>query len=91
MRSTRYITHHYDEEVLGEGIRVLIAVPTLHGGEVTGMVYCGHRSRTTTPLPRRRETSSDESDSSRSISLGSAIDGNRSRSTPSAERLYPDS
>src|SRR5699024_9094261 len=39
-----YITHHYDEEVLGEGIRVLVAVPTLHGGEVTGMVYCGHRS-----------------------------------------------
>lgn len=38
------ITHHYDEEVLGEGIRVLIAVPTLHGGEVTGMVYCGHRA-----------------------------------------------
>src|SRR5699024_634323 len=37
-----YITHHYDEEVLGEGIRVLVAVPTLHGGEVTGMVYCGH-------------------------------------------------
>ncbi|WP_209325835.1 helix-turn-helix transcriptional regulator [Brevibacterium renqingii] len=39
-----FITHHYDEEVLGEGIRVLVAVPTLHGGEVTGMVYCGHRS-----------------------------------------------
>ncbi|WP_210604911.1 helix-turn-helix transcriptional regulator [Brevibacterium oceani] len=39
-----YITHHYDEEVLGEGIRVLVAVPTLRGGEVTGMVYCGHRS-----------------------------------------------
>ena len=39
-----YITHHYDEEVLGEGIRVLVAVPTLLGGEVTGMVYCGHRS-----------------------------------------------
>ncbi|WP_167194495.1 helix-turn-helix transcriptional regulator [Brevibacterium pigmentatum] len=38
------ITHHYDEEVLGEGIRVLVAVPTLHGGEVTGMVYCGHRT-----------------------------------------------
>ena len=38
------ITHHYDEEVLGEGIRVLVAVPTLHGGEVTGMVYCGHRA-----------------------------------------------
>lgn len=39
-----FITHHYDEEVLGEGIRVLVAVPTLHGGEVTGMVYCGHRA-----------------------------------------------
>ncbi len=38
-----YITHHYDEEILGEGIEVLIAVPTLYGGEVTGMVYCGHR------------------------------------------------
>ncbi|RAE53047.1 DNA-binding response regulator, partial [Burkholderia multivorans] len=38
-----FITHHYDEEVLGEGIQVLIAVPTLLGGEVTGMVYCGHR------------------------------------------------
>ncbi|MCD1287075.1 MAG: LuxR C-terminal-related transcriptional regulator [Brevibacterium sp.] len=39
-----FITHHYDEEVLGEGIKVLIAVPTLRGGDVTGMVYCGHRS-----------------------------------------------
>ena len=38
-----FITHHYDEEVLGEGIQVLIAVPTLRGGEVTGMIYCGHR------------------------------------------------
>ncbi|MCI4010103.1 LuxR C-terminal-related transcriptional regulator [Brevibacterium sp. ZH18] len=38
-----FITHHYDEAVLGEGIQVLIAVPTLRGGEVTGMVYCGHR------------------------------------------------
>ena len=38
-----FITHHYDEEVLGEGIQVLIAVPTLLGGEVTGMIYCGHR------------------------------------------------
>ncbi|MBE4695510.1 DNA-binding response regulator [Brevibacterium casei] len=38
-----FITHHYDEEALGEGIQVLIAVPTLLGGEVTGMVYCGHR------------------------------------------------
>ncbi len=38
-----YITHHYDEEILGEGIKVLVAVPTLYGGEVTGMVYCGHR------------------------------------------------
>ncbi|MCM1013570.1 MULTISPECIES: LuxR C-terminal-related transcriptional regulator [unclassified Brevibacterium] len=38
-----FITHHYDEVILGEGIQVLIAVPTLLGGEVTGMVYCGHR------------------------------------------------
>ncbi|WP_245940793.1 MULTISPECIES: LuxR C-terminal-related transcriptional regulator [Brevibacterium] len=39
-----FITHHYDEEILGEGIEVLLAVPTLYGGEVTGMVYCGHRN-----------------------------------------------
>ncbi|WP_166970476.1 helix-turn-helix transcriptional regulator [Brevibacterium atlanticum] len=47
-----YITHHYDEEVLGEGIRVLVAVPTLRGGEVTGMVYCGHRSHYDAAAPQ---------------------------------------
>lgn len=46
-----YITHHYDEEVLGAGIQVLIAVPTLLGGEVTGMIYCGHRKDFTDAAP----------------------------------------
>lgn len=47
-----YITHHYDEEVLGEGIQVLIAAPTLVGGEVTGVVYCGHRQGFDHAAPR---------------------------------------
>ena len=47
-----YITHHYDEEILGEGIQVLIAVPTLRGGEVTGMMYCGHRNNYNSAAPQ---------------------------------------
>lgn len=47
-----FITHHYDEQILGEGIQVLIAVPTLRGGEVTGMIYCGHRKNYPAAAPR---------------------------------------
>ncbi|WP_231445852.1 helix-turn-helix transcriptional regulator [Brevibacterium zhoupengii] len=47
-----FITHHYDEEVLGEGIQVLIAVPTLRGGDVTGMIYCGHRKNYDAAAPQ---------------------------------------
>ncbi|MDN6124852.1 MAG: GAF domain-containing protein, partial [Brevibacterium sp.] len=47
-----FITHHYDEEVLGEGIQVLIAVPTLRGGDVTGMIYCGHRKNYNAAAPK---------------------------------------
>ncbi|GAA1845399.1 helix-turn-helix transcriptional regulator [Brevibacterium marinum] len=47
-----YITHHYDEEILGEGIQVLVAVPTLRGGEVTGMIYCGHRDNFNAAAPQ---------------------------------------
>lgn len=47
-----FITHHYDEEILGEGIQVLIAVPTLRGGDVTGMIYCGHRKNYNAAAPQ---------------------------------------
>lgn len=47
-----FITHHYDEQILGEGIQVLIAVPTLRGGDVTGMIYCGHRENYNAAAPQ---------------------------------------
>ncbi|MGO3067225.1 MAG: LuxR C-terminal-related transcriptional regulator [Brevibacterium linens] len=47
-----FITHHYDEQILGEGIQVLIAVPTLRGGDVTGMIYCGHRKNYNAAAPK---------------------------------------
>lgn len=83
-----YITHHYDEEVLGEGIRVLVAVPTLHGGEVTGMVYCGHRSDYDAAAPQ----TADLVRRVRQLSVDLARLGYRHepQPTPRAEQLYPD-
>lgn len=82
------ITHHYDEEVLGEGIRVLVAVPTLHGGEVTGMVYCGHRTDYDAAAPQ----TGDLVRRVRQLSVDLARLGYRRepQPVPVAERLYPD-
>ena len=82
------ITHHYDEEVLGEGIRVLVAVPTLHGGEVTGMVYCGHRTDYDAAAPQP----GDLVRRVRQLSVDRARLGYRREPppVPVAERLYPD-
>lgn len=83
-----YITHHYDEEVLGEGIRVLVAVPTLHGGEVTGMVYCGHRSDYDAAAPQ----TGDLVRRVRQLSVDLARLGYRQepQRNASSEQLYPD-
>lgn len=83
-----YITHHYDEEVLGEGIRVLVAVPTLHGGEVTGMVYCGHRSDYDAAAPQ----TGDLVRRVRQLSVDLARLGYRQEPQRNAasEQLYPD-
>src|SRR5699024_4122305 len=83
-----YITHHYDEEVLGEGIRVLVAVPTLHGGEVTGMVYCGHRSDYDAAAPQ----TGDLVRRVRQLSVDLARLGYRQepQRTAASEQLYPD-
>lgn len=37
------ITHHYDDEVLGEGLRGITAVPVVVGGNVRGALYAGAR------------------------------------------------
>lgn len=37
------ITHHYDEPVGREGLRALVAVPVLQGGQVRGVLYAGSR------------------------------------------------
>lgn len=38
------ITHHYDDAVLGEGIRSLLAAPVLVRGRLRGVLYAGVRS-----------------------------------------------
>jgi DNA-binding CsgD family transcriptional regulator/GAF domain-containing protein len=38
------ITHRYDREVGGEGIRSLLAVPVVADGRVRALVYAGHRT-----------------------------------------------
>ena len=42
-RTSRVITHDYDREVLGEGVRTLLAVPLLVAGEVRGVLYGASR------------------------------------------------
>src|SRR5699024_6382284 len=74
--------------VLGEGIRVLVAVPTLHGGEVTGMVYCGHRSDYDAAAPQ----TGDLVRRVRQLSVDLARLGYRQEPQRNAasEQLYPD-
>jgi DNA-binding CsgD family transcriptional regulator len=83
-----YITHHYDEQVLGEGIRVLVAVPTLRGGEVTGMVYCGHRTDYDAAAPQ----TGDLVRRVRQLSVDLARLGHRKESPgrSNGDQLYPD-
>lgn len=40
-RSSRSITHDYDQAVLGEGIATLFAVPVMVSGRARGVLYCG--------------------------------------------------
>lgn len=40
-RSSRTITHDYDQAVLGEGISTLFAVPVMVGPRARGVLYCG--------------------------------------------------
>ncbi|MDX6234940.1 MAG: LuxR family transcriptional regulator, regulator of acetate metabolism [Nocardioidaceae bacterium] len=44
-RTARNITHDYDREVLGEGIRSLLAVPVNVLGDVRAVIYVGSRER----------------------------------------------
>ncbi|KHK95240.1 hypothetical protein LK09_19715 [Microbacterium mangrovi] len=39
----REITHEFDPQILGEGIRQLTAAPVVVGGEVRGLLYLGQR------------------------------------------------
>lgn len=41
-----HITHHYDEAVLGEGIRSLLAVPVMVGRTTRGVIYGGVHAET---------------------------------------------
>lgn len=82
------ITHHYDPQVLGEGIRVLVAVPTLHGGEVTGMVYCGHRADYDAAAPQTGDLV--RRVRQLSVDLGRLGYRRDSQPPPSPEQLYPD-
>lgn len=42
-RSSRVITHDYDRQVLGEGVRTLLAVPVIVDGVVRGVLYGARR------------------------------------------------
>lgn len=42
-RSSRAITHDYDRQVLGEGVRSLLAVPIIVEGNVRGVLYGAQR------------------------------------------------
>ncbi|HWK78187.1 LuxR C-terminal-related transcriptional regulator [Microbacterium sp.] len=39
--ASRHITHDYDEFILGEGLRTLLAVPIIVGGRSRGVLYAG--------------------------------------------------
>src|SRR5690606_1604984 len=41
--SSRQITHDYDQQILGEGIASLLAVPVLVGGRTRAVLYGGAR------------------------------------------------
>lgn len=45
-RSSRHITHDYDSQVLGEGIRALFAYPVIVGGATRAVLYGGARTST---------------------------------------------
>lgn len=42
-RSDATITHHYDGPVLGEGLRAVVAVPVIVGGESRAVLYVANR------------------------------------------------
>ncbi|WP_067535540.1 helix-turn-helix transcriptional regulator [Nocardia crassostreae] len=42
-RSASTITHHYDAPVLGEGLRAVVAVPVVVGGEARAVLYAANR------------------------------------------------
>lgn len=42
-RSASTITHHYDVPVLGEGLRAVVAVPVVLGGDVRAVLYVANR------------------------------------------------
>lgn len=46
-KSSPHITHDYDEAVLGEGIRSLLAVPVIVGGSARGVIYGGMHGEST--------------------------------------------
>lgn len=45
-RDARSITHHFDPQILGEGIRTLAVAPIVVGQQVRGLLYAGNRETT---------------------------------------------
>ena len=45
---SRHITHHHDEAVRPEGLRMMVALPVLVDGTVRGVIYAANREAATT-------------------------------------------